>query len=85
MSSTSKPLQNYRKCQKNDENNIQMTTVETLYKLQSCQVVPCKLSKSQQVYVSFSFIQSKEANKQMKKSTTKPKTNEEKYTPKFQN
>lgn len=46
MSSTSKPLQNYRKCQKNDENNIQMTTVETLYKLQSCQVVPCKLSKS---------------------------------------
>lgn len=36
MSSTSKPLQNYRNCQKNDENNIQMTTVETLYKLQSC-------------------------------------------------
>lgn len=46
MSSTSKPLQNYRKCQKNDENNIQMTTVETLFKWQSCQVIPCKHLKS---------------------------------------
>lgn len=45
MSSTSKLPQNYRKCQKNDENNIQMTTVESC-KLQSYQVVPGKLSKS---------------------------------------
>lgn len=46
MSSTSKSLQNYRNCQKNDENNIQMTTVEAVLKRQSCQVVPCELLKS---------------------------------------